>query len=70
MPTVSSETVRPKANNEFKSEAPADIYVVYSQGKWRIYKNSVHAHKRFDTLKKGGRKVKLIKYTVLEILRE
>ena len=64
------EARRKKTNKEFASEVPADLYVVYSSGKWRVYRTPLHATRRFAALKKGCRAAKMIKYSVLEIVRE
>lgn len=65
-----SEGRRQKTKAEYSSDLPSDLFVVFSHGKWRMYKNEVQAYKRFAALKKGGRAVQLLRYSILEIIKE
>jgi hypothetical protein len=59
-----------KEKKDYYSQPPTQLYIVWVDGKWRFYKNSSQASKRFMEASDAGSRVQLIRYEAAEIVGE
>lgn len=59
-----------KEKKDYKSQPPTQLYIVWVDGKWRFYKNSTQASKRFIEASDADSRAQLIRYEAVEIVGE
>lgn len=52
---------------EIRKDPPAELWVVWAEGKYRIYWSAKHASNRFDAFVKAGVKAEILRYDFAEV---
>jgi hypothetical protein len=59
-----------KEKKDYRSQPPTQLYIVWVDGKWRFYKNSAQASRRFIEAADADSRAQLIRYEAVEIVGE